>query len=349
MNHTLLRNAKVEVSQMFDENGHTIADIIIDDQYHHEFEPTSRVSRSLEIMTPEDLSNQMSGGHFFMIEDDLYDFRTGNYNGFVHTDNSISHLADIIGINEVTPNGIRVHENTTSRDITLGAQWSNHDIQIPQYNAGGDFSSELHFGWSPFIKTVNSAFMLTRLICTNGMRGMRTFMNTKIPLMNRWEEHLEIANRQIQNKVNSMVIQRMTQMGSERATIAETTLLAQHARARLDGYITNQATKDRLNNIISIVSPRRHLEGVYKDNVFTDHNIAAQHPAHLSTFDVYNIATEIRSHTDPVEKSTSRAMDKLSNDLVFERADLTQHISQLSQPKVCNFSNPEAAFFGDLH
>lgn len=348
MQYELIRNANVHVNKMFDENGHPIAQIDVDGKIQHQFDSSSRVSKALEIMTPDDLSERLTGGQYFAVDDELVDFRDGEYHGFIHTDESIKNLVEHIGIHRKQNNSIRVHENTTSNDIILGARWSDHDIVIPEYKDGGQFTSELHFGWSPFIKTVNSAFKLTRLICENGMRGLRTFMNTKIPLVNRWEEHLDIADRQIQHKVNEIVVHRLRHMGTERATVAEATLIAQHARYRRKTAANNEQYATRLDNIIQIVSPRKHLSSVYRDNVFSDHHIAAQHPAHLTTFDLYNIATELRSHTTPVEKSTTRALDKISNDLIFEHKDLTQHISRSTLPKQCMFSDPQTAFYGEV-
>ena len=348
--YNLVRDAHVEVNAVTDANNHPVAEIIIDGNYSHRFESKSRVSKALEIMNPADLANRLTCGQFMFVDDELYDFRDGHYQGFIHSDDAIDSLADVLGISETTSNSIRIHENTVNRDISLGGRWSDHGIIVPGYNDGGEFKSELHFGWSPFIKTINSAFMIYRLVCANGMSGMRNFMNTKIPVMNRWEEHLEIANRQIQNKVNAIVSERFGLMGRERATVAEVNLLTDHAKKRAANVLINteQNKIERLRNIIAIADARLHLGRFYKDNVFADSDLAAQHPAHLTTFDVYNMATEIRSHTDETEKSTSRALDKLANDLVFERKDLTQHVSRVSGPKLCTFSDPDAAFFGEM-
>lgn len=345
--YELVRDADVTVTPSIDKNKHPIAEIHIGDSYVHRFEAKSRVSKALDVMTPEDLADRLSGGQYMFVDDELYDFRDGHYQGFVHKDESIENLANIIGINEIGGEGIRIHENTVSRSTALGSKWSDHGITIPGYQDGGEFQSELHFGWSPFVKTVNSAFMIYRLICSNGMRGMRSFMNTKIPLVNRWEEHLDVANRQIQNKVSAIVTERYAHMGKERATVAELNLLTEHAKKRADDKDeVNPAIIQRLDNIIQIAEPRRHLSTVYKDNVFLNKDLAAQHAGHLTTFDVYNMATEIRSHTNECDRSSNRALDKLSNDLVFERKDLTSHTRRSSVPKICTFSDPDAAFFG---
>lgn len=345
----MIRNADVEVIGTRNTQNHPVALASINGR-EHRFDAKSRVSRSLDMMTPDEVAARLTGGSYFFHGNDLIDFRDGHYAGFVHTDESIQHLVDVLGFS-TGRNSVRVHENTTSNSITLGKKWSDHGITVPGYNDGGEFTSELHFGWNPFVKTINSAFMLYRLVCLNGMRGLRTFMNTKIPLVNRWEEHLEIANRQIQNKVESMVTSRLAQMGSERATVAEVNLLTGHAykRTQGEGNLNELNKLQRLNRIIDIANPRLHLNTVYKDEVFSDQRLAAQMPAHLSVFDLYNMATELRSHTSEADGSSDRGLDKLSNDLVFDRKDLTQYASRFMQPKLSEFSDPDAAFFGEMH
>lgn len=347
MQHQLLRDANVQALATYNAAGHPIATITINDQHEHTFDHTSRISKALGIMTEAELSHRLSGGNFFMVDDQLTDFRDGNYNGFIHTDIAIDKLIETIGMTDSRTETKSPVIYNTFGDISLGAKWSDHGIAIPEYDQGGNYTSELHFAWNPFVKTVNSAFMLYRLICSNGMMGMRSFLNTKIPLVNRWEEHLEIANAQIQNKVSTMVVNRLGQMGNERATLAEVILLANHAQKRLKAG--NDTNEDRLHTIVNIASPEMHLRGVYKDDAFTNMNVAKQLPSHLTTYDVYNMATEVRSHTNENTLSTVAALDKLANGLIFDRAENPNtSINGKQAPSLNMFSDPDRAFFGDL-
>lgn len=356
MEHTLLRSVPVTVDAGYTNDGQTVAIATVADTYQHQFNPTSRVSKALETMSPQDIADRLSGGHYFFVDGELVDFRDGNYRGFVHTDESIQHLVDTIGIvrKPDTSRGrnraMRVHRNQISQDIILGRKWSDHDIVIPAYKEGGEFNSELHFAWNPFTSTINSAFLLWRLLCTNGMEGYTSFLNSRIPLINRWEEHLDIANRQIQNKVDGMVTRRLTQMGTERCTVAEATLVAQHAQTRLaKGNFDSETTRKRLSSIANIAHPVPHLGQVYRSNVFEDKRLAVQMPAHLTTFDVFNMATEVRTHSNEVEGSTARALDIFSNRIIFDRRDKTQAASRFVLPQQSAFSDPDAAFFGTMH
>jgi len=347
MQHQLIRNAAIKASATYDSKGHPIATININDQHEHTFDHTSRISKALGLMTEAELSHRLSGGNFFMVDDQLTDFRDGNYNGFVHTDQSIENLIKVIGMTDDRVDHRSPMSHTTFGPVSLSSKWSDHGIVIPEYDEGGRYSSELHFSWNPFVKTVNSAFMLYRLVCANGMMGLRSFLNTKIPLVNRWEEHLEIANAQIQNKVSNMVTQRMSQMGTERATLAETIALATHAQKRLKNE--NENNTDRLHSIVNIASPEMHLRDVYRDDAFTNMNVAKQLPSHLTTYDVYNMATEVRSHTNENALSTVAALDKLANGLIFDRkANPNTSIDGKQAPSLNMFSDPDRAFFGDL-
>ncbi len=350
MEYDFHRNANVVVTQGKDSKHNIVANILVDDQYEHRFGHNSRIAKQLQLMTPDDLSEQLSGGQFFFVDGNLYDFRDSQYKGYVHNDDTISHLNDLLGIHDKSATGLRVQENVTARSVTLGRKWSNQDILIEAFREGGEFESELHYGWSPFMKTINSAFKLNRLVCTNGMRGLRNFMNLKIPLVNRWEEHLEIANVQIQNKVNAIVQRRMVQMASERASVAELLTLSSHAVERIrDDKPECVGANRQLRGINDIVDPRRHLSNVYQSHIFKKTSVSAQYPGHLTTLDAYNIATEIRSHSLETGNSTTRAMDLIANDLVFDHTNIILPASGKVSRKVSSFSDADAAFFGNVH
>jgi hypothetical protein len=341
MNFEMINDAKVEIETGFTEKNFPVAIATINDTYQHHFDASSRVSKSLDVMTSEDLADRLTGGHFFMQDGQLIDFRDGQYNGFIHSDDSIQKLIEVIGYTEK-----KNRNNTTSNNVSLSSVWSNNDIEVPLYAAGGDFQSRLSFGWNPFMKDVHSTFQLVRLICTNGMTGLTSFLNTKIPLVNRWEEHLEIASRQIQNKVSSKVVARLSEMGNERATVSECQSIVTHVDDRLKNGNVDQLSRERLKNIAMVASPVLHLGKVYKENVFGDRRLGAQLPSHLSTFDVYNMATEINTHTADTSGSSSFAMDKIANALIFDREDLTKHSARFGQPTLSAFSDADAAFFG---
>lgn len=358
MQSLLLRDANVRVDAVngFNRRGHphVQAHAVIDGQFEHTFPAESRVSKSLSVMSPEQLSDRLSGGHFFFVDQQLIDFRDGNYEGFVHTDDALEQLIELIGITNTKRFGVGARllkGNTHAGNIMLGKLWSKTDIVVPGYQTGGTFDSQLIFTWNPFVHTVNTIFNLVRQICTNGMVGITSFLNTRVPIINRWEEHLEIANRQIQHKVHAMATTRFAQMATERATVGEIYQVMGHALARhktaVDGGRNTEAAQ--LRNIITILDPKTHLAKTYRESVFSDARVAAQLPGHLTTFDTYNMATEVRSHSTENEKSTPLALDRFANRILFDRENLTGHVGKFEAPPISQFSDSEQAFFGLVH
>jgi hypothetical protein len=342
----MFRHAEVEVEGSTSRVGKNEARILVNGAHEHIFPSSSRVSKALRTSTPDEIADRLQGGSYFFVDGNLHSFRDGNYSGFVHTDEAINELANVVGVERMDNRSVQVHDDSHG-SFNLGKKWSDSPISVPNYSEGGEFNSELHFAWSPFVRTVNSAFMLYRLICTNGMRGLRSFMSTRVPLENRFEEHLEIANRQIQNKINGVVSRRLGQMGNERASVGELQRVSDFATKRLtDGVNISDAEVLRLHNIMDASTPELHLDGIYRDNVFKDKALADQHPGHMSVFDVYNMATEIRSHTGATESATPRSLDMFANDLVFDRKDITQRATRFNAPSVSSFSDPDRAFFG---
>lgn len=349
MTYELIQNASVEVSVQRDEKKRPLATIVVDDKYTHQFPHTSRVSKHLDMMTEQDLATRLSGGSFFFVENQLVDFRDGAYNGFVQSLDTIDTLMQVIGFQHKTDlkmTHLQKYSDETNSPIVLRKAWHNNEISVPGYQSGADFNSVLSFAWNPFVKHINSAFDLVRLICTNGMVGVTSFLNTKVPLMNRWEEHLDIAARQIQNKVNDIVIQRVQAMAMDRASVGDLLLLEDHALSRHRNSTDSQELT-RLMNILHAVSPSLHLNNVYKDNVFENKNLAAQLPGHLTMFDAFNIATELRTHTSAANDSSDNALDKFANGMLFDREDnYNASGKRLQHVREAAFSSPDRAFYG---
>ena len=221
--HNFERNAHVIVHKLLDNKKRPQAHITVNGRFEHTFPHKSRVSKHLEMMEPKMLAERLTGGDFFFVEDQMIDFRDGGYNGFRHTDDTIEAFMEILGYQEKSELKQLTHRQKKDDDVSskliLRAEWDKNQISVPGYAKGADFNSVLSFIWNPFVKDIHSSFDLVRLICTNGMVGVTSFLNTKVPLFNRWEAHLDIAAQQIQNKVDHIVVQRIQQMANARASV----------------------------------------------------------------------------------------------------------------------------------
>lgn len=358
--HHMIRDAKVEVRAIHSGSGKNQkreAEIIVNDEFVHRFDSKSRISRHLDVMSPQELGERLTGGAFFFIDEtgdkataQLIDHRNGQYmqeGRFVHDDATIAKFMEVLGFMRAAD--LPLHRRKKGeQDVILRKQWSNGEIEVPGYAEGGEFNSRLAFTWSPFSRTIDTSFDLIRLICSNGAVGLTSFLNNKVPLVNRWEEHLAIASAQIQNKVSSTVIKRVEQMTKERASVGECLLLEKHVFDRLHaGGSKNEGERQRLLLMLSAISPSAHLGNVYKDAAFIDRALAAQLPGHLSHFDLWNMTTELRSHTTAVKDSSDTALDRLANSLMFDMdTNYGSGAASATAPKLSAFSSPDRAFWG---
>lgn len=351
-NFELAKKANVSLSHKYDDKGHVLAHIEINNMYEHTFDSASRISKALNSssgsdleLTTTQLGSRLNGGSYFMVDDQLVDFRDSHYDGFVQDDNAIEQLMKYIGYKPVesrTRAGLRL--NTVSSDIMLMNRYDSAEFQVPGYVHGGKFQSNMLFNWSPFNTHVRGAFEIIREICTNGMIGSTELISHKIPMINRWEEHLEIASKQMQHSVKSLVSSRFSEMGHTRASVSDLQLIGDHVKNRKE-TTTNVNDRNRLDRLASVADPIAHCADFYNKNVFLDKNIAARAPGHLTQFDLFNIVTEVLSHTTGNEESSAGALQKFANKLLFPARD-DQKIVPIRQPIASPFSDPDVAFFG---
>lgn len=352
--YELLKKAPVKAIAGFNEHKHRIVTIEVGD-YQHRFEATSRVSRHLETATIQDLQARLSGGTFFFVDDQLMDWRYANQSDhFIHGDNAIAHFMEKIGVKTRPTRNMRqrraerLNEYATGSELILAKTWSDLDFDVPVLQEGGNFNSQLTFTWSPFRRTIDTSYELMRLICTNGMVGVTSWLNNKVPVINKWEEHLNLASNQIQDRVIKKVRERTQQMILSRANVADCQLVENHAFKRSQLSDNYGDIRQRINAIMLAASPETHLSQYYKPLAFEDKNVASYLASHLTQMDLYNLCTELNSHTLPTKDSSSAALDRLANRLMFDDDVDARRNSFASTPALSHDSDPDRAFFGEL-
>lgn len=331
-------------------SSHQVAIITVDGMSHR-FSRTSRVSKHLQEMPAKQLEEQLRSGAYFFIEVDgepkLVDFKLDAAHNFIHTDKEIHGLMNHIGVSDIDRLHRRnrhLHGNTQLESHFLGSPYSADDVTVDILNkmvAGGEFQSVVRFLWSPFNKAINSSFELIRLICVNGMIGTTNFMNTKIPLMNMWEQNLSIANKQIQARIHNKATSRLEQMSRESASVLTLMQIKSHIEKRAADKEVEVEDRNLLVGLKRVVDPTVHLAHVYRPSVFDNAHVAAQQASHLSKMDAWNIVTEMSSHTSEGDDSTTFALSRIANDLMFSDRDF-----RVKQAIDSPFKSSDHAFFG---
>ena len=344
-------NLSVEI-EYTGRSSHNVAVIELDGMTHR-FHRTSRVSKHLDDMPVKQLEEQLRTGAYFFVEVDgepkLVDFKLDAAHHFIHPDHEIRGLMNHIGVSEIDSVHRRnrhLHGNTQLDTHFLGAPYSAEDLTVDILNrmiAGGEFQSIVRYLWSPFNKAINGTFELIRLICANGMIGTTNFMNSKIPLMNMWEENMSIANRQLQSRIHNKATQRLNMMNTEGSSLLTLMQITSHIEKRLENDDIDAEEDAILRGLKNVVDPRVHMMNVYRESVFDNAHVAAQQVGHLTKMDAWNIVTEMSSHTSENNKSTTFALSRIANDLVF--AERNFRVKQMLDSP---FKSADHAFFGNI-
>jgi len=349
MKQTLLRNAQVKASVDVDDGLKPVVKIKINDQYSHTFGANSVITKQLEAVSIHDLEHRLNGGHYFMSDGNLIDFRGNEYNGFIHSDEGIGKLIEHLGVshsNSFTKVKNSYHSHTATK--VLGRVWSKNEIQVEGLGKGGLFKGEVGFLWNPFYKDVSTNMAIERLICENGMVATKDVLNYRIPIVNEWDEHLEIASTRLHNKFNSFIRDRLQEMTTQRASVGITQLIYNHALARLNES-TSFTEFGRLKDVLNVTNSKSpELTAVYNSEVFEKTAVSGMLPSHITSFDAWNFLTELDSHTTETKSSTGRALQMAANQLLFDSADQRSQETRLVIPKISQFSDPDDAFMGAL-
>lgn len=334
----------------------TALELIIQGSVSHFFLPGSKEAVMAKYQSDEDLTAMFSGGDYFVVGDDLVDYRMPEYKGFVHSDDSIAKLAESVGLMRSSGSGSRLAPNPVfnqyrkspyASNVMLGGEMSSQDIRVDALGKGGDMSAKLLFKWSPFTELVSSVVEVLRLVCTNGMVANSPLFNAQVPIINRHEEHLKIAEDQVMSRFQRLITERLAVMGDERASVHDLMFIEKQLK-RISSDLPDGAAFDvkrRIDALIRLVEPR--LVGASSGSISSAEAMTLA--GHLTAFDAWNCMTEIDSWLNGAkhgvrDEAVSRSLQARSNVLLFDRHGDELAIGREKAVPLYEGNGPEQAF-----
>lgn len=283
------------------------------------------------------LSEQFLEGSFFVVDDQVIDYRLKDNIKFIHTPDAIKALAETLGFSRpvTTLAGVERHAVARSQTAKFECNTTN--------SIGGQFDINIGFSWSPYELDINSVIELWRLVCENGAIATSPLMNHRIPMMNKWQENLEISNHVIRHSFDKMVLPRLQALPHERISMADVQRLLHIVRDHHNSKHLQGASYRYLTNIES------KLESVFTSDVSNlKSNMLKFIPAPVTAFDAMNIATEVATHHTGRDKNDHRAQ-AFTNALIFDGAARRNNQNVDLDKLVIGtevFNQPDQAFFG---
>lgn len=286
----------------------------------------------------EEIEQQLRNSSFFVNDGNLIEMRKNA--PFIQSDDSISEMIDKVGYTKGTNGRVRLQSEYDESEFDAFES-------IPNFATGGEMRSNLRFSWSPFNRNINSDLQLIRLVCANGMTNTTALLNAKVPVVNNWEEHMQIARIQLQRTTQDVVTKRIQAITNAPASINDCLRVQQAAIDRLlmKENTDNPETLEMLTAIYEASDVFSHCSPYYKREVFENKAIAQMCKSHLSLFTIWNMLTELTTHT--ADDGKTFALNKMANDVLLSRTTSSSRFSD-NVKTASAFDNPEAAFITDL-
>jgi hypothetical protein len=354
MSFKIIRNAKVEAKIKID-NRTPILTIIINDNYIHTFKKTAKENNLIIAMDHRQISKKFSGGTYVFFDEKLIDYRSGDYRGFIHTEDGVKNLAEKVGFSTINKkrygSGVRGLFNkfrSSDNGAFFGGEGSEFELDIAELGEGGSFRNRLVHKWSPFTSNIITSLEVERLICENGMVGLSPFVTNAVPLINDWERNLNIASTQLKPHYNQILKDRFKEMGNNRASVYDVMKAHEIIKRRsvdFDSENIQMISEDLeiLRELQEVTNVEQRLGKFYEPTTFVNKNEAKLAVSDFTQYDVFNILTEACSHTLGHIDNDSEAQSQI-NRIVFD--ELANKIDIRPNIPVSKDSDHRRVFFG---
>lgn len=295
-------------------------------EYRHSFGKKTSMFKNFFEYDITVLTESLKGAPFVFLGDELIDYRDNRYKGFVHQEDVLNQIADEVGVD--THSSFKQKHRKKNGKFVLGSKVFSFDFQLDE-NSNNSFASKLSFPFSPFSPNVECFVGLERLVCLNGMVTNSSIFNYKIPIINNVQENLRVAIRQLSPSIRHDFESHVSKLQQEQASIAETLRTRHFIQERIDPEIQNTMELGVLSQLSFVCDVKTHCQG-YDDEIIRS-SAAKFYPSHLKRYDVWNILTELDAHTQETKTSTSVAVQRYANTILFNSATFCERNERTSQ------------------
>lgn len=330
----VIRQANPLITIAEDHNHEEVVQLECGD-FVHQFPVTTSVSEALKHYPIERIGQRFVDSTLVFKDGELMDHRYGNYNGIIHSDDAIRSFIEHVGTKPANrKDGMKL----------FASQREGLEIQLASelLGLGGDTTLTINFNWSVFQTHISSTIEYLRMVCMNGAMMSTPLLQSKVPVINDWQHHLNIAHTMLTNKTTSLLEQRVKQMYHTAAPLSLVQNVADHAARRLDKteFLTYRQ-RDILQGVLAACDVVANSGGLITtdDIMDVDSHWADRMPTHINMWSLFNCATEIDSHTDAIDGSSTIGMRKLTNRILFSDTKTVIGRMSLKSP----FNDPAAA------
>lgn len=354
-NFKVYKNASVKVTTRLLKKDDIRLVLQVENEMPYMFPHTAYENKLLTKMDDKSLLEKFNGGTYVFLNGELIQYRDSSYTGFVRKVDDMKEIADVIGCSKINSSSKGVNglfnsfrQNSLKQGLFLGGEGREFDLEIGELGEGGQFKNKLIHRWNPFSENIIVSLETERLVCTNGMVGMSSFVTNEVPIVNRFSEHLELVSVQLEPHLNDVLKNRFSTMAKTNISLHHMMKTNNLLRDRLTGLPTNgdaerEVERESLKKLIQITDSSKHLTDIYEPDVFKSQQKADTLVGDLTQFDVYNILTEASTHTSGTPENNN-GFQKEANIIVFDELSDKKNVQKTAP--ISSDSDHRRAFFG---
>ena len=348
----VVKNAKVDVKMKYDPKSEGfVVHVEVEgkyDTYEHTFSHKSNVAKMAREVEYPILKEKLENGTYVFSDGNLIDFRMSDYRGYIRTEDEINGLADKVGFSRQRQNNRAVNGDLLSvfnqlrhrNGVFLGGESEDFFMDVEGLGSGGAFRNRLIYRWSPFDKNIQTTIEVERLVCANGMVGMAPLVTRETPVINDIDRNLDIIDMHLRPEMSRILQERFANMSHNRASVSD---VLEANRIIYERLRSNQANEHDFKILqgLANVTKLDHLKGVFSDKLFSS-SAARTAPSDLTQYDLFNIMTEMCSHTMADEYGNRQAQHFI-NKIVFDtvKNEVSGNVKKSQE------SDHRRAFFGE--
>lgn len=346
--------------------------------YSHLMPSAHSLSKALALQSEQRVSERVNGGHFFVANGQLIDYRGVTKNKqFVHTDEAITTMLEEVGVrflNSVQGEGLPkftqfgrkalqpddlpmlnavtaktgIREHLLADNISFSSFRDATDLHLPTLGEEGEFMSVVGQVWSPFKPHVEFTMGLVRKASASGMIGTREGLVQRFQIVNDWEHHLDIASQRFRDDVHKHLIKRFAIMQDTRASVELVNRAHEHIVKRTKAMSLRDDAYGRAKNLMAVLDCKFHLGAYYMPHVFQEARMKGALQSHLTLFDLWGCVLDTDAYIPQVKGASTNTLQVFANELVMVAQKLHGVDRIIGHEPETAFGSLDDAFFGRL-
>lgn len=360
----VLKNARCKV--WYDEShGDSVRLVLaVEEKKPHTFPFGASENNLITQMSLKTIEEKFNGGTYIFNGDKLIQYKDSTYgDGFVRSQEDMKILSEIIGSTSYQGNhskGVRgmfekFRCNNMDKSEFLGGVGETFELEVDGLGDGGVFENKLVYSWSPFSQNLLINLEAERLVCNNGMVGNASFVTKAVPLVNRYQEHLDFISVQLEPQFNAILSSRFKDMSHQPANLQS--MMTAHNlinnRLKQNNSLLRKSTQydievvqmvESLRSMNNVLNVKNTLRDHYKPSAFSNKEQARHLQGNLTQYDVFNILTEAVSHSNGDSKN-DEGIQRAINGIVFDELNDKKNIKG-NIPNLSSDSDHNRIFFG---